>query len=64
MRRLKQVLRNIWISELEVQSWDSYLLELNIRRLPCVAAILVIFQTVNLVLSRFSLQILPALGLV
>lgn len=62
MRRLKQVLRNIWISELEVQSWDSYLLELNIRRLPCVAAILVIFQTVNLVLSRFSLQILPALG--
>lgn len=44
---------------MEIQNWESYLLELNIRRIPCIALIVALFQIVNVTVEYFSGEEFP-----
>lgn len=62
MKTIKNALYEIWAPLPGTQDWGAYLLELNVRRIACVAAVVLIFQLGNLIMARFALMELPILG--
>lgn len=62
MKKVKNIFSYIWNPGDGIQNWETYLLELNIRRIPCVAFIIVIFQIANFVIKKITGEALPLWG--
>lgn len=59
MKKVKNIFSHIWSPGDGIQNWETYLLELNVRRIPCVAFIIVIFQIANFVIKETAGEVLP-----
>ena len=55
----ENIFSHIWSPGDGIQNWETYLLELNVRRIPCVAFIIVIFQIANFVIKETAGEVLP-----